>query len=154
MAPQRPRIASGYDVRPPPAQAAQVAGVWTGEHAGAVLAPVTAPSGATGQLRACASRSGAEVTRDSRCTCASTTASPGSPGSSSIGVATLRLPVKRGRLAARTLTAGLCQPQAANNRTMDHHTSVMRGPRERSAHRKAEAERKPLPALAFRRVTP
>ena len=57
----------------------------------------------------------------------------------------LRLRLKRGRLAARTLTAGLCQPQAANNRTMDHHTSVMRGPRERSAHRKAEAERKPLP---------
>ena len=61
---------------------------------------VTAPSGATGQLRACASRSGAEVTRDSRCTCASTTASPGSPGSSSIGVATLKRGPGRFKLAA------------------------------------------------------
>jgi hypothetical protein len=145
VAPQRPRIAGGYGVRPPPAQAtAQVAG----EHAGAVLAPVTAPSGATGQLRACASRSGAEVTHDSRCTCASTTASPGSPGSSSIGAATRRearaassWQLLRTLRAARALSAA----QAANNRTMDHHTSVMRDPRERSAHRKAEAERKPLP---------
>ncbi len=59
------------------------------------------------------------------------------------------LSVKRGpgrfKLAARTLRAAraLSAAQAANNRTMDHHTSVMRDPRERSAHRKAEAERKP-----------